>query len=54
MRINFQIVISDSSTDEFTVQVIVSRVDVANTRVGVGVAVCAGTERTVLRKKKQS
>jgi hypothetical protein len=47
MRINFEIVISDSSADEFTVKVIVSRVDVANTRVGVGVAVCAGTERTV-------
>jgi uncharacterized membrane protein len=54
MRINFEIVISDSSADEFTVKVIVSRVDVANTRVGVSVAVRAGTERTVLGKKQQS
>lgn len=44
MWINLQIVVCDSSTDELTVEIVVSGVDVTDAGVRVGVAVGASAE----------
>ena len=47
MWINFQVIIGDSAADELAVEVVVSRVDVANAGIRVGVTVGASTEGAV-------
>ena len=44
MRINLEIIVSDFSADEFTVEIVVRGVDVPDARVRVRVAVRAGAE----------
>ena len=50
MWIYLEIVVGDSSTDELTVEIVVSGVDVPDAGVRVGVAVCASAEGTIYKK----
>ena len=49
MWIYLEVVVGDSSTDELTVEIVVSGVDVPDAGVRVGVAVCASTEGTIYK-----
>lgn len=44
MRVNLKVIVGDGATDELAVEVVVGRVDVPDTGVGVGVAVGASAE----------
>ena len=51
VRIYLEIVVGDGSTDELTVKIVVSGVDVPDTGIGVGVAVSASAEGTIYKQK---
>ena len=50
MWIYLEVVVGDSSTDELTVEIVVSGVDVPDAGVRVGVAVRASAEGTIYKK----
>ena len=51
IRIYFEIVISNETTDKLTIQIIMGPIDIPNTGIGVGVAISTCTKRTIIPKK---